>query len=210
MTRLKVPSNSDAPCRHASTERAGWNSQDEPKSSKQPESISCEGPFHGPFTQVHDKVAVALGLNEAIVVGRLHYLMGAVADKPNHRSEGRVWVYNSYESWRENHFPFFSKRTVERTIRSLEEKGVVKSRIPKTYYRAKWYTIDYDVLSEHIAAAARTGHESGARNDHGSLTGCGSNVASDADNLSAGSVELALPARQDDAIEGAINGGFNT
>lgn len=94
-------------------------------------------------------LAVALGLNEAIVLQQVHYLLQI----SKHVIEGRKWVYNSYPNWCLI-FPFLSERTIKRTIYALEEQGILlsdcfnKLKLDKT----KWYSIDYDQLDKVIAA----------------------------------------------------------
>lgn len=94
-------------------------------------------------------LAVALGLNEAIVLQQVHYLLQI----SKHVIEGRKWVYNSYPNWCLI-FPFMSERTIKRTIYALEEQGILlsdcfnKLKLDKT----KWYSIDYDQLDKVIAA----------------------------------------------------------
>lgn len=93
-------------------------------------------------------LAVALGLNEAIVLQQVHYLLQI----SKHVIEGRKWVYNSYPNWCLI-FPFMSERTIKRTIYALEEQGILlsdcfnKLKLDKT----KWYSIDYDQLDKVIA-----------------------------------------------------------
>lgn len=93
-------------------------------------------------------LAVALGLNEAIVLQQVHYLLQI----SKHVIEGRKWVYNSYPNWCLI-FPFLSERTIKRTIYALEEQGILlsdcfnKLKLDKT----KWYSIDYDQLDKVIA-----------------------------------------------------------
>ena len=66
----------------------------------------------------------------------------------------KYWDYNSYAEWRENDFPYWSEKTIQRTFTRLENKGIVisanynKMCIDKT----KWYSIDFEVLEEMIKA----------------------------------------------------------
>ena len=90
-------------------------------------------------------LAAAIGLNEAIVLQQVHYWLST----SQHRIDGKVWVYNSYEAWNEQ-FPFWSFSMVKRVIRSLEKGGYLlsgnfnKSQMDQT----KWYSIDYDKLEQ--------------------------------------------------------------
>ncbi|MED4978243.1 DnaD domain protein [Geobacillus stearothermophilus] len=93
-------------------------------------------------------LAKAIGLNEAIILQQLHYWL----QESRNIRDGYKWVYNTYEDWQKQ-FPFWSETTIKRTIRKLENQGIVVSdnfnslKIDKT----KWYRIDYDRLDEIIS-----------------------------------------------------------
>ena len=100
-----------------------------------------------------------IGLNGSIVLQQIHFWMCVNYAKehnlPNslHYHSGRVWVYNSVKDWQKYNFPFWSVSTITRTLKQLEELGVVLSTsiyrfTPKTHPgdRTKWYTIDYNNL----------------------------------------------------------------
>jgi DnaD/phage-associated family protein len=96
------------------------------------------------------QLAVAIGLNESIVVQQLHYWL----EKSENVHDGHKWVYNTYEDWQKQ-FPFWSESTIRRIITKLEKLGIVvaanfnRSRIDKT----KWYRIDYDKLAEFTSSS---------------------------------------------------------
>ena len=90
-------------------------------------------------------LAKKIGLNQAIVIQQFHYWL--LSSK--HTIDGRKWIYNSYKEW-ELQFTFWSGKTVERTIRSLEDQGYLLSA---NYNRSKqdktkWYSINYEKLAE--------------------------------------------------------------
>jgi len=99
------------------------------------------------------KLIMAVGLNEAIVLQRLHYWL----ENPHAGIEidGHKWIYNTYKGWREGdgenqkgNFPFWSERTIQRLFMTLEEGGLIISCRPA---RARWdhqkyYRINYEVL----------------------------------------------------------------
>ncbi|MBC9873667.1 DnaD domain-containing protein [Macrococcoides bohemicum] len=95
--------------------------------------------------QVSPKLAVAIGLNEAIMVQQMHYWL----DRSSHFIENRKWIYNTYEGWRKQ-LPFWSESTIKRTITTLKKKGVIitgnfnKAKFDKTI----WYSIDYEVIKQ--------------------------------------------------------------
>jgi hypothetical protein len=97
--------------------------------------------------QVLPRLAVKIGLNEALILQQVHYWICNPLNR-NIREE-RVWVYNTYDQWGEQ-FPFWSYDTIKRTINSLEIKRLLISgefnKSPTD--RTKWYTIDYDVLND--------------------------------------------------------------
>lgn len=89
-------------------------------------------------------LAKVIGLNESIIVQQLHYWLL----ESKHDYDGFHWIYNTYSAWKEQ-FPFWSDKTIRRTITKLENEGIIitgnynKLPIDKT----KWYRIDYDKLN---------------------------------------------------------------
>ncbi|WP_432702005.1 hypothetical protein [Lysinibacillus sphaericus] len=96
-----------------------------------------------PPLQVLPTLAVAIGLNNSIVVQQVHYWLRV---SKNER-DGHKWVYKTIDEWHEE-FPFWSKRTLERVIQNLEDMKILaagnynKLRMDRT----KWYRIDYEML----------------------------------------------------------------
>ena len=88
-------------------------------------------------------LAVKIGLNEALFIQQLHYWV----DRSKNIIDGKQWVYNTIADWSKQ-FPFWSQKTLSRTISTLEKQGFVISGNynQKGYDRTKWYTIDYDAL----------------------------------------------------------------
>lgn len=88
-------------------------------------------------------LAVKIGLNEALFIQQLHYWV----DRSKNIIDGRQWVYNTMADWSKQ-FPFWSQKTLSRTISNLEKQGLVLSGNynQKGYDRTKWYTIDYPSL----------------------------------------------------------------
>jgi hypothetical protein len=104
-------------------------------------------------------LAETIGLNEAIVLQQIHFWLKTY-EKANNQSkfrDGRWWVYNTYEEWQEN-FPWWSIRTIQRIISSLEEKKLLISEQfeASDWNQRKWYTIDMlecDKLSSSIVTS---------------------------------------------------------
>ena len=104
--------------------------------------------------QVLPSLANIIGLNEAIVLQQLHFFLRISRNKVG----GRSWVYNTINDW-QSEFSFWSVKTVQRTIENLEKSGLVvstdkfnKMKMDKT----KWYTIDYQKLSEILPENEKT------------------------------------------------------
>ncbi len=100
--------------------------------------------------QVLPSLAVAIGLNEAIILQQIHYWL-KLAERGNSIDKyhsGKWWVYNSYEQWQVDNFPFWSVSTIGRVVRSLEKAGLIISRKIKSnqWDHRKWYTINYETL----------------------------------------------------------------
>ncbi len=92
-------------------------------------------------------LAVAIGLNEAIVLQQIHYWISNTKNK-GYEQDGYKWVYNTYAEWKETNFPFWSENTIQRVFTSLEEKGLVVAIQPMKgkYDRTKYYRIEYTNL----------------------------------------------------------------
>lgn len=96
-----------------------------------------------PPLQVLPSLAVAIGLNEALVLQQLHYW----SQRGQPAEDGHVWVYNTIEQWRAQ-FPFWSVDTIARTLKSLRDRKVVvaERRGANSFDKTLYYRIDRQVL----------------------------------------------------------------
>ena len=99
-------------------------------------------------------LATAIGLEAAVVLQQLHFLIRIKLER--HREHpreserdihaGRIWVWNTYQKWQENHFSFLSVRSLQRIFLNLERRKLIiagnynEHNLNKT----KWYSINYD------------------------------------------------------------------
>jgi len=95
--------------------------------------------------QVLPTLAKKIGLNEAIILQQIHYWL----QRSNKQVEGHTWIYKTLNSWNEE-FPFWSKRTIERTLKKLESEGyIIVGKFNKMKAdRTKWYSINYDLVEQ--------------------------------------------------------------
>lgn len=86
------------------------------------------------------QLAVAVGLEEAIIAQQLNYLL---RESTNGKEiDGKRWIYNTYEEWRTNWFPFWSERTIQRTFLRMEALGWIETIQPDgVLSRRKYYTL---------------------------------------------------------------------
>ncbi len=99
--------------------------------------------------QIQASLATAIGLNEAIALQQLHWVL----QNPKMGKEvgGIHYVYMSIQDWRKGHFPFWSGATIQRTFDNLEKMAIIKSRgdLNSAHFdRTKWYAIDYAGFAE--------------------------------------------------------------
>jgi hypothetical protein len=96
---------------------------------------------------IDPQLAVAIGLNEAIVIQQLNYWLQINRRDKNNFRDGYYWTYNTYTEWQKQ-FPFWNERTVRRIFTDLETRGLVISgnfnRL--SLDRTKWYRLDYEKL----------------------------------------------------------------
>lgn len=69
---------------------------------------------------VNPRLAVEIGLNEAIVLQQIKYW----TERSEFKKDASTWVFKTTEDWEEE-FPFWSKPTIRRVLKSLEEKGLI-------------------------------------------------------------------------------------
>jgi len=100
-----------------------------------------------PALQVLPSLAVAIGLNEAIVLQQVQYWINNPKNK-GYEEGGFKWVYNTYAEWKETNFPFWSEATIQRIFSNLEGAGLIVSIQPMKgkYDRTKYYRIEYSKL----------------------------------------------------------------
>lgn len=93
------------------------------------------------------ELAQAIGLNEAIVVQQLNYWLNSKTAKI---IDGKPWIYNTYQQWQTDNFPFWSVKTIKRVFSKLEKQGIVVSGNFNRagFDKTKWYTIDFEKLDE--------------------------------------------------------------
>ena len=108
--------------------------------------------------QIIPSLAAEIGLNEAVFIQQLHYLLNS---NECYAYDGFLWWRHTNAQWLEK-MPYFSERTLIRVIASLKKQGllvvdnlswkVMKIRGDRT----NWYRINYEkikVLSDKIEAA---------------------------------------------------------
>ena len=87
-------------------------------------------------------VAEEIGLNGAIILNNIAYWVGRNAANGINFHDGCYWTFNSLEAFQKM-FHFWSERTIQRTLHSLEDGGYIKSgcfnKDPRDL--TKWYTV---------------------------------------------------------------------
>lgn len=96
---------------------------------------------------VYPTLASKLGINKAVVIQQLHFLLNSAKSSNSKYNfvDGKWWVYNSYADWKTEHFTWLSESSIKRFFLELEQDGLVESQqgVKHPNDREKWYTIDY-------------------------------------------------------------------
>lgn len=95
------------------------------------------------------KLAVILGLNEALVLQQIHYWLEINKKDKRNLHAGKYWTYNTIDEWQEE-FPFWSKSTIKRIFKNLRDMAILETDNFNSYQmdRTLWYTINYEKLEE--------------------------------------------------------------
>ena len=97
--------------------------------------------------QVLPKLAVAIGLNEAMFIQQVYFL----TSHPNSIvKDGKRWFFKSVEAMQEEMFPFWSTRTIKRIIaKCITEKYLYVEKInAHKNDQTNWYSVNYDTIDE--------------------------------------------------------------
>lgn len=118
---------------------------------------------------VYPTLAKALGINKAVIMQQIHFLLNAARTANHHYNfvDGRWWVYNSYAEWVDRYFPWLSPGGLKRMLLELEKEHYLLSRqsVKVKSDRRKWYTIHYDVWEQFVLTiGAKCSDEPSAQN----------------------------------------------
>lgn len=106
--------------------------------------------------QVLPSLAVAVGLNEAIILQQIHYWLriSEQSKDKNKFRDGCWWTYGTVTEWQTKNFPFWSESTVQRAFANLEKMGVLISKKfnAPAWDHTKWYTVDYTRLDASVVS----------------------------------------------------------
>jgi hypothetical protein len=93
------------------------------------------------------KVTSLLTLNESILLNQVLYW----ASKCGREIAGLegTWIYNSLKDWHKQ-FPYWSLSTLRRTIKSLEDSGILISKkiTAHKWNHTKWYSVNFNKLKK--------------------------------------------------------------
>lgn len=99
------------------------------------------------------ELASEIGLNESIVAQQLNYWINTKSAK---LINGKKWIYNTYQNWQRDSFPFWSEATIRRSFTKLEEMGIVETgNFNKAGFdKTKWYTVNTEKLDKLMSRRA--------------------------------------------------------
>lgn len=87
-------------------------------------------------------IAIKFGVSEAILIENFRFWIVKNRANRRHLHDGRYWTYNSTKALTEL-FPYWSQDQIKRTLKRLEDAGVLLSGNFNTspYDRTKWYSL---------------------------------------------------------------------
>lgn len=90
-------------------------------------------------------LAVMVGDREAMALQKIHYWC-EIHEKSGHKdhfTDDQWWVYNTWQQWLDNNFPFWSLNTIRRIFSSLGQKGLIITRPHSNQKKGFWVTVNY-------------------------------------------------------------------
>lgn len=98
-----------------------------------------------PPLQVLPSLACAIGLNEAIVLQQLYWLLRFPEN--GKRIAEKQWIFNTYEEWRTRFFPFWNEKMIKRTFARLAAMNLIETCQPEgSLSRRKYYRVNEEAL----------------------------------------------------------------
>lgn len=87
-------------------------------------------------------LACAIGLTPAIVLQQIHFLCSQ--PRSGKMLDGHKWIWNTYEEWKADHFPFWSVRTVRNAVEILKTAGLLITCKPNAKFNdhTLFYRVD--------------------------------------------------------------------
>lgn len=93
--------------------------------------------------QVLPKLATRIGLNEAIALQQLHWLLEGPAN--GRRIAEHKWIFNTVDEWRAQYFPFWSARTIKTVFSNLARMRLIVTCQPEgRISRRKYYRVNME------------------------------------------------------------------
>ena len=89
------------------------------------------------YIQLKKELAVMIGLEQAAILQTVINL--SEIGNCGRPIEGERWIYNTYEQWQKDFFPFWSVITIKRAFIDLEKMGLLISRQLPGANRQKYY-----------------------------------------------------------------------
>lgn len=120
--------------------------------------------FNDPHPMRIDRdLAAEIGLNESILLLQLEYLISISSNE----RDGRLWTYQSLTNMQEVYFPWWSVMTIQRTIKSLEQKNlIIIGNFNKLGYdRTQWFALNEEGINSLHSVAIYQNDKSIYQND---------------------------------------------
>lgn len=84
------------------------------------------------------------GFEDSAILQQIFFLQNSPHSGADLDKDGLRWVWNTYDEWCADFFPFWKPDTLQRRISALEKRGLIVSRQPKKkdWNRTKYYRVD--------------------------------------------------------------------
>lgn len=85
-------------------------------------------------------LAILVGVDAAIILQKIEFL--CEGQNSGREINGQRWIWNTYDQWRDDHFPWWTSKVIKDKIRLLEKVGYILSCQPDgAMSRKKYYMV---------------------------------------------------------------------
>lgn len=133
-----------------------------------PSTIASQFLIGSQYTRSYNSIlAIEIGEIQASILNQIQFWVEVNRSKNKHYHDGTYWMYNSLSNW-EKEFPNYSKSSIRRAIRYLEENEyiLIGNYNKVGWDNTKWYTVNEEKIESVMKDVLQMYNSTYGQNEH--------------------------------------------